>query len=85
MKKISFILATCLMLFAFSSCTPKIQYSSISSDWDIYDSVEELVEATDLVLIGTVTNVSFQVADKRTGLPPVEGAKKSMIKNIVKS
>ena len=74
MKKISFILATCLMLCAFSSCKQKVQYSSVAVDWPAYDNVQDLMEKADLVLSGTVTGISFQVADKYTGLPPAEGA-----------
>lgn len=48
-------------------------YESISLDWPIYESVDELIEACDVIVAGTVTNISFQVLDTRTGKLPETG------------
>lgn len=51
----------------------KVVYETISFDWPIYESVDELIKACDVIVAGTVTNISFQVLDTRTGkLPEAE-------------
>ena len=57
--------------------TGEVQYGSIHVDSFFWNSAQELVsdEDTDYVLIGKVTDISFQVMDKRTGLTPAPGAK----------
>lgn len=47
-----------------------VVYETISPDWLLYDSVDELIDASDKVILGTVTNVSFQMIDIRTGKAP---------------
>lgn len=45
-------------------------YETISPDWPMYKSATELVDACDRVVLGTVTDISFQVLDIRTGKVP---------------
>lgn len=46
---------------------------TIIVDWVWYASADELIEASDKVILGTVTNVSFQILDLRTGKVPGAG------------
>lgn len=46
---------------------------TIIVDWAWYRSADELIEASDKVILGTVTNVSFQIWDLRTGKAPGAG------------
>ena len=41
-------------------------------DWPIYKDVTELTEAANVILLGKVTDISFQVLDDRTARPPSE-------------
>ena len=50
----------------------KAVYTSSIADWPIYEDVEELMEAGNVILLGKVTDISFQVLDSRTGQPPSE-------------
>lgn len=50
----------------------KVIYKSMTVDWPAYDDVEELVKAGNVILLGRVTDISFQVLDDRTGKPPSE-------------
>ncbi len=47
-----------------------VEYETMSFDWPVYESADELIEACDMVVVGTVTNISFQVLDTRTGKMP---------------
>lgn len=51
----------------------QVVYQPFSIDWPVYESADELIEACDKVIVGTVTNISFQVLDIRTGKTPEEG------------
>ena len=42
----------------------QVEYATMSLDWPVYESADELIEACDVVAVGTVTNISFQVLDK---------------------
>ena len=73
-----------IMSFIFSSCSSnesgkfkEIEYGTIEADWPVWDNVNDLVESenTDQVLIGKIVGISFQVIDKKTGLPPAKDAK----------
>ena len=48
----------------------QVEYATMSLDWPVYESADELIEACDVVAVGTVTNISFQVLDTRTGKIP---------------
>ena len=55
-----------------SSVTYEVKYNTMSADWPIYKDVKELVEAANVILLGKVTDISFQVLDDRTAQPPSE-------------
>jgi hypothetical protein len=52
----------------------EIQYGSINSSYRVYSDANELVERADVVITGTISNISFEVIDPRTGFPPAEDA-----------
>ncbi|MDD4113556.1 MAG: hypothetical protein PHC56_11085 [Herbinix sp.] len=47
-------------------------YKSMTVDWPVYEDVEDLVKAGNVILLGKVSDISFQVLDDRTGQPPSE-------------
>ena len=58
------------------STPQEMGYEYVLVNWPIRKSAQELCENADLVLIGKVTGISFQVMDMSTGAPPTEEAKK---------
>ena len=44
----------------------EVTYNTMSADWPVYNDVEDLVAAGDEILIGSVTDISYQVLDIRT-------------------
>lgn len=48
---------------------PEGSYFTMSSDWQVYNSAEELINSADLVLIGKITDIDFQVLDSSNALP----------------
>lgn len=53
-----------------STATPYgITYGSISADWPFYQDTQDLVANSTLVVLGKVTNISFQMLDIRTARP----------------
>ncbi|MCL2072236.1 MAG: hypothetical protein FWH07_08445 [Oscillospiraceae bacterium] len=65
------------VIFETEETAGEVQYGSIHSDWVMWESAEGLVrdKDTDFVITAKVTDISFRVADSRTGYPPEEGAK----------
>ncbi|MBD5158526.1 MAG: hypothetical protein HDT13_12935 [Butyrivibrio sp.] len=49
-----------------------VQYMDMYADWPAYKNADELLNAGNIVVIGKVTGISFQVLDMQTGLPPTE-------------
>ena len=49
-----------------------VTYNYVSADYPAYKNAEELITSADMVLIGKVTGLSFQMLDSATGLPPTE-------------
>lgn len=47
-----------------------VVYQTISPDWPLYGSADELIDACDKIVLGTVTDISFQMIDIRTGKEP---------------
>lgn len=47
-----------------------IVYETISPEWPLYGAADELIDASDKIILGTVTDVSFQMIDIRTGKSP---------------
>lgn len=87
------LFALCALLMLIAGCserkttnqvseTPQteildVKYETISQDWPSYASAEDLVNASDKIILGTVSEISFQVLDIRTGKPPADNAEKS--------
>jgi hypothetical protein len=55
-----------------SSVAYEVDYNTMSADWPIYKDVTELTEAANVILLGKVTGISFQVLDDRTAQHPSE-------------
>ncbi|MBE6639321.1 MAG: hypothetical protein E7616_07720 [Ruminococcaceae bacterium] len=88
MKKIIIILFCILFCISFTSCSNEIEDTSIeendairlpegpyvrrSAEWSIYSDAADLVNESDLVFIGKVTNIEFQVLDMTNALPVSE-------------
>lgn len=49
-----------------------VTYNYSFSDYPVYENTKELVSASDIVLTGRVTDVSFKMLDYTTALPPTE-------------
>lgn len=50
-----------------------VQYNYVLCSGDIaYKNAEELVKGSDIVMLGRVKDISFQMLDSTTGLPPTE-------------
>lgn len=54
----------------------KVPYLSMSADWPVYFSSEELIEQADIVFTGKVTEISFAVLDSTNGLPVTTSTEK---------
>ncbi len=52
--------------------TDGVIYNSVSADWLIYEDVADLVEKSNIVVLGKITDISFQVLDMRTAQPPTK-------------
>lgn len=44
-------------------------YAKRTADWEIYNDAKELVSASDIVFIGKITNIEFQILDITNALP----------------
>lgn len=51
----------------------EVKYSVELMDWRVYETVEELVEAGDVIVSGKITDVSFALIDPTTGNPADKG------------
>ncbi|MCM1307522.1 MAG: hypothetical protein NC223_02865 [Butyrivibrio sp.] len=51
-----------------------VQYMDMYADWLAYKNADELMKAGDIVVIGTVTGISFQILDMQTGCRPTENS-----------
>lgn len=50
----------------------EVRYIELSADWPVYKRVDELIKAAEIVVLGKITGVSFQVLDMKTGFPPTK-------------
>lgn len=55
-----------------SLTSEEVTYNFMSADWPNYEDIEELVEAGNIILLGKVTGISYQVLDDQTAQPPSE-------------
>lgn len=51
---------------------PEGPYTCRKADWEVYNDAEKLISAADIVFIGKITGIEFQVLDITNGLPPSE-------------
>ena len=74
------------VLFLLSACSgtggakpisaDDVTYQVMHADWPRYETTQELVEEGTDILIGTVTDISYQVLDMKTAEPPTEKSEK---------
>jgi hypothetical protein len=63
--------ATQAPIGAFTSTNvTDVNHTIISLDWPAYESAHELVEAGNIVVLGKISGISFQMYDIKTGRPP---------------
>lgn len=62
---------------AGKSAAANVKYDIMSTDWPVYESVEELNNASKYVVLGKVNDVSFEVLDVKTNNPPAPESDKS--------
>ena len=91
MKKVVYILVTCILVICITSCQktstyefPEAgvpfevisvsdgSYTQISADWHIYSDAADLIAASDMVFIGEITDIKFEVLDATNALPVSE-------------
>lgn len=56
-----------------------VKYNYAHVDYMVYNNAEELVKESDIVLLGRIKDISFQMLDSTTGLPPTEEAEERNI------
>lgn len=49
-----------------------VQYKDMYVDWLAYSDTEKLMDAGNIVILGKVTGISFQMLDSQTAYPPTE-------------
>lgn len=54
------------------SAENNVQYIDESADWIAYTNTDSLIEAANVVVLGKVTGISFQILDLKIGRPPLE-------------
>ena len=75
MTKMMYRFISLIMAIVFgsllSACSEddQIKYHSLSGDWAIYDNAAELVEYANVVYIGEVSDISFEILDERDATP----------------
>lgn len=52
-------------------------YAKRTADWEIYNNAKELISAADLVFIGKITGIEFQILDITNALPVSESTAES--------
>ena len=53
-----------------NNSSEEIHYNLISADWPVYKDVKELTNAGNVIVLGKITNISFDVLDRATAKPP---------------
>lgn len=52
-----------------SNSAEEIHYNLMSADWPVYKSAKELTEAGNIVVLGEITDISFEILDRMTAPP----------------
>ena len=70
-KYIGMILIACLFTTIFVSCATNntIQYSYMSADWPMYDTPKEVIDAANVVYIGKIVDISFEILNALNAMP----------------
>ncbi len=55
-----------------SSVENDIKYIDVSADWPVYENTDALIKAANVVILGKVTGISFQILDLKNGGSPTE-------------
>ena len=55
-----------------SSVENDIKYIDVSADWPVYENTDKLIKAANVVILGKVTGISFQILDLKNGGSPTE-------------
>lgn len=53
-----------------NNSSEEIHYNLISADWPVYKDVKELTNAGNVIALGKITNISFEILDRTTAKPP---------------
>lgn len=53
-----------------NNSSEEIHYNLISADWPVYKDVKELTNAGNVIVLGKITNISFEILDRTTAKPP---------------
>jgi len=72
MKKLFNFLAASMIILTFSACSVGTQYYSSEALYPSRKDAREVIERADIVVVGRVSNISFQVLDQTTALMPTE-------------
>lgn len=51
-----------------------VQYKNLYVDWLAYSDTDKLIDAGNIVVLGKVTGISFQMLDTQTAFPPTENS-----------
>ena len=49
------------------SCSNKLEYIKIRADWPYYETAEDLINASDVVFKGTITEINYKIIDYKYG------------------
>lgn len=53
-----------------NNSSEEIHYNLISADWPVYKDVKELTNAGNIIVLGKITDISFEILDRTTAKPP---------------
>ncbi len=53
-----------------NNSSEEIHYNLISADWPVYKDVKELTNAGNVIVLGKITDISFEILDRTTAEPP---------------
>ena len=56
-----------VMIAFLVSCSNKPEYINISADWPYYETAEDLIDASDVVFKGTITEITYKIIDYKYG------------------
>ena len=57
-----------------NSSGEEIHYNLMSADWPVYNDVKELTNAGNVIVLGKITDISFEILDRMTAKPPTSAS-----------